>query len=76
MFDERRQKPAWMSKALTICAVGMGVGFGTCGVVVFTRAGDGQVWTDVAIAGSILFFACLLGMVVVGVSMLVERRRR
>ena len=53
------------AKRVTAVAVGMCLGFGTCGLVVATKGGEGGTWIDIAIGGAILFFASLLGILVV-----------
>ncbi len=53
------------AKLMTAFAVGMGLGFGTCGLVTATKGGEGGLWIDIAIGGAILFFASLLGILVV-----------
>lgn len=53
------------AKLMTALAVGMGLGFGTCGLVAATKGGEGGPWIDIAIGGAILFFASLLAMLVV-----------
>lgn len=53
------------AKLVTAFAVGMGLGFGTCGLVAATKGGEGGPWIDIAIGGAILFFASLLGILVV-----------
>ena len=58
------EEPSRMSKVLTACAVGMGVGFGTCGLVVFTKAVEGRVWSVIAMGGAILFFVSLAVLLV------------
>jgi len=53
-----------LSKAVTICAAGMVLGFGTCGLgFLFKTAG---VIRPMAIIGSLVFFGSLLGFVVIG----------
>jgi hypothetical protein len=60
MFDyHEKQSP--MAKAFTLSAIGMGVGFGTCGLTVLTNAGNGQFWI-VAVMGAGLFFLSFLTM--------------
>lgn len=60
MFEPRR-KPSLVAKALTICAIGMGVGFGTCGLTLLTSGASGRVSTFIAGAGAVLFFVSLAG---------------
>jgi hypothetical protein len=51
------------SKALSAAAIGMGVGFGTCGLTLLTTGGNGSVAQFIAAAGSVLFFASLATLV-------------
>jgi hypothetical protein len=61
-MSESQWKPSLVAKALTIAAIGMGVGFGTCGLTLLTSAGNGLIRpfsTFVAGAGAALFFVSL-----------------
>jgi hypothetical protein len=56
MFEAQRE-PSLVAKALTICAVGMGVGFGTCGLTLLASGGGGSVSAFIAgvsLAGAVV----------------------
>jgi hypothetical protein len=63
MFEPQRG-PSLVAKALTICAIGMGVGFGTCGLTLLKLGARGSVSAFIAGAGAVLFFSSLAGAVI------------
>jgi hypothetical protein len=63
MFEPQRG-PSLVAKALTICAIGMGVGFGTCGLTFLTSGARGRVSAFIAGAGAFLFFSSLAGALI------------
>jgi len=50
-----------MAKAFTLSAIGMGVGFGTCGITAAATKGEGA-FGDITVMGAGLFFLSLLAM--------------
>ncbi len=63
MPNFRRRQQSWTAKAVTISAIGMGVGFGTCGLGVLTARNAGVSRFAIS-AGAILFFVSLAGLVI------------
>jgi hypothetical protein len=63
-MSEPRRESSLVAKALTIFAIGMGVGFGTCGLTLLTSGARGSVSTFIAGAGAVLFFVSLAGAVI------------
>lgn len=81
MFDLLRSpKGSLSAKAATICAIGMAIGYGTCGLVLATKGGDGGIWSDIETAGGIIFLLSLSGLIITAIATaianLIERRRR
>ncbi len=68
MFNLLGNEKSLPEKALTLGAIGMGVGFGTCGLGILV--GDDRFTGYIVAAGSILFFASLAVCVVTGLIML------
>ena len=61
MFDYETQNDRTpLAKPLTICAVGMGVGFGTCGIGLMI--GHDKITPIISGTGAFIFFASLLGL--------------
>lgn len=65
MSDSQNAASSTFAKLITVLALGMVLGFGSCGLIVLTKAGNGGPWINLAIAGAILFFASLLAIIVV-----------
>lgn len=71
MFDDLEQdKRLSLAKPLTVCAVGMGIGFGICGVGLMI--GHDRVTPVVATVGSVIFFSSFLGLIVIGCMALIR----
>ena len=65
MFDyETRNDRTSLAKPLTICAVGMGIGFGTCGVGLMID--HDRITPIISGTGAFIFFASLLGLLALG----------
>ena len=55
-----------IAKALTIMAISMGIGFGTCSLAVYTNISRSSAAPYVAWIGAGLFFLSLTGIVITG----------
>ena len=62
MFSSFASRQSLTAKALTISGIGMGVGFGSCGLGVVTS--PNRLSTFVVYTGSILFFISLISLVI------------
>jgi hypothetical protein len=56
---EQQPRTSLTTKVLSVSAIGMLVGFGTCGLTVLTDAGNRRFWV-IAEMGAGLFFLSLL----------------
>ena len=61
---EQQAKRSRAAKALTIAAIGMGIGFSTCGVNILTVVGGHRGSNMVGVAGAALFFLSLLAALI------------
>lgn len=68
MFNLLGNEKSLPKKALTLGAIGMGVGFGTCGLGIM--ANDDRFTGYIVATGSVLFFASLAVCIVTGLFML------
>lgn len=68
------------AKALTIMAIGMGVGFGTCTLAAVTSGPNSSAAEVFMPIGAFLFFVCLAGIAITGlivvVNKILEKSRR
>jgi hypothetical protein len=64
MLDWLRKQRNLTAKALTVSAIGMGVGFGACGLGFLTNRGPVGLWRFIGSAGIILFFSSLATFVI------------
>ena len=65
MFDYvQRDDEVPLAKPLTLCAVGMGIGFGTCGIGLLI--GHDRLTPVIAGAGIVIFLCSMAGFLVLG----------
>ena len=68
MFNLLGNEKSLPEKALTLGAIGMGVGFGTCGLGLMV--GDDRMTPYIIGAGAVLFYASLATCIITGLIML------
>ena len=73
MPDSKRTQQSLTAKVFTVSAIGMGIGFGSCGLGFITAGGPVGLSRIMIPAGAILFFVSLATLVITALIALATR---